>query len=394
MAQPDNFALFQPLVLGDALAGGPRAARAPAGRSSAAGCWSGWRRSPGTTACWSLATLGLAVRLGPLARLAVGGRPDRRRSRSRRPSAASRSSSSSWPRGGCASSRSSARSRRRPRRARVLFIRDDRRVELHHDAGDARPPPRHGLGPLLVHAGSAGWSPRSTSSRRSSAASCSCRSWSSAAGRAGARSTSGRSSSTPRSCSPSRRSSRRSTSRAARSSTRPSRWRRSLHPGARGRRRRRRLDRRAGARPGTRDRRHPVLHRRGRRRSPCSCAVAGSLVVHAAWDGRRERAARPSRRPSTRPARPPSDRLMSHRRGGDQVLDRATAASSWPTTRSTRSSEVARAYDIRWLVLDGRHRPGRDAGPGRRAARLDRPADSTTGIDGLDASTRVRARRR
>ena len=92
MAQPDNFSLYQPLVIASLWL----AARALRGGSARAfvgwpACWPGWRRCPATTACSSCARSGSS---SPWDRWRAwrAGRPashGRRRSRSRRPSAAS-----------------------------------------------------------------------------------------------------------------------------------------------------------------------------------------------------------------------------------------------------------------------------------------------------------------
>ena len=83
-----------------------------------------------------------------------------------------------------------------------------------------------------------------------------------------------------------------------------------------------------------------------------SCAPsAGSLAVHADWAGRQARFETVANALEAAGAKPhrPGD---VHRRVGDEVLDRARAASSSSTTRSSTIEAVARAYDIDWLVLD------------------------------------------
>ncbi len=80
------------------------------------------------------------------------------------------------------------------------------------------------------------------------------------------------------------------------------------------------------------------------------CAVAGSLVVHAAWEGRRERGLAVASTLDAAGA-PASDRVMS--------LD-AASTKYWTGHGGVvlvndpldTIHEVARAYDIRWLVLD------------------------------------------
>ena len=136
-----------------------------------------------------------------MAVLALGRRAGHLRSRLRRPPAASRRSHSSWPRGGRGSWPSSGRSRHRPRRARSSSSARSR-------SGTAsRPRPRSagcstwGWG-RCSRRGSTGSLPRYRSTSRSSPASCSPRSCSSAAGRGAGRATSARSSSTPVCCSP------------------------------------------------------------------------------------------------------------------------------------------------------------------------------------------------
>ena len=341
------------------------------------------------TALLVLAALGLAVRLGSLARLALGRRHDRPRSRSRRPSAASRSSSWSWRPwwarqlavfGSLSPSTASGK---------VLFIRDIDGVEQHHDAGHPGPPARHGhrpaardadrrarrraddlhharrpafvLAPFMVIGG---WARRR--SRRLRPVLHLRR----------------------RSCSPSRRSSRRSTCPGGTFIHSADRARAvQLHPGARGRRRRRRLGRRpaTGLGRATAPRGSSPAPSSG---SPSLCAVAGSLVVHAAWDGRRERGW-PSRRPSTPPAPPPTDRVMSIDAASTQVLDGPRRRR--PRQRPARHHPRGRARVRHPLARpgQGRLRAGRErrSWPVNRPS-WDRPADRAPGIDRAARSTR------
>ena len=111
------------------------------------------------------------------------------------------------------------------------------------------------------------------------------------------------------------------------------------------------------------------------------CAVAGSLVVHAAWEGRRERGLAVASTLDAAGAAP-TDRVMS--------LD-AASTRYWTGHGGVvlvndpldTIRDVARAYDIRWLVLDKN-----DSVPaalpvmaGDRPSWIGPPLD--TGIDGL-----------
>ena len=95
---------------------------------------------------------------------------------------------------------------------------------------------------------------------------------------------------------------------------------------------------------------HPVLHRRGHRvRRRCAPSPARSSSMPA-WEGRRERGLAVASSPR-RGRRAPSDRVMS--------LD-AASTKYWTGHGGVvlvndpldTIKEVARAYDIRWLVLD------------------------------------------
>ena len=117
MVQPDNFSLYQPLVVGALWLGRARPPGFAALVRRPRACWPDSRRCPATTDCSSSARSGwpscgtAGAPTGTTPRLV---RPSRWRPRWR----ASACSSSSWPRGGCASSTSSDRSRHRPPRAR------------------------------------------------------------------------------------------------------------------------------------------------------------------------------------------------------------------------------------------------------------------------------------
>ncbi len=89
MAQPENFAIFQPVVA--APSGSRRAAcAATAGRTPCADSWSAWPRSRGTTpSCWAAPS----VSSSSSSASARGARIDRRASASAAPSAASRCTS-------------------------------------------------------------------------------------------------------------------------------------------------------------------------------------------------------------------------------------------------------------------------------------------------------------
>ena len=372
MVQPDNFSLFQPLVLGSLWLAVRGAARlrpgvhrgGPAGRAGHARperrrAGAGDARAP--------------VRLGSLARLAVGRRGGR-------PpisvAAAVGCVGGLRPGHGAVVGAPAGRLRLALAVDRVgqgpVHPRH-RRVEQHHDAGDPGPPARHGHRPVARHAARRARRRARDLRHPGRRRRCSRRSWSSAAGRAGDRRTSARSSSTPRSCSPSRRWSRRSTSRAARSSIRPSRWRRSPtswrskaspspSPGSP-----------PGARPGTRAA-PPAFFTGAVIGFAVLCAVAGSLVVHAAWEGRRERGLAVAA--TLDAAGAPADATGSCRSTPRRPsTGPATAASSSSTTRSTPSRRSPRVRHPLARPRQGRLRPGRDAGHGRRAARLDRPAD-------------------
>ena len=108
------------------------------------------------------------------------------------------------------------------------------------------------------------------------------------------------------------------------------------------------------------------------------CAIAGALVVHAGWAGGRDGSAR-SRPRWTRRARPaPTGSCRSTPRA--PATGPGAAASSSSTTRSTRSRRSpARTTSAGWSST-GRHGRGRRPDPRRRrATRLDRPAGRQAG---------------
>ena len=349
MAQPDNFGLYEPLV--------------------AAALWMAARGLKGHPRSYALAGLlvGVAtlarndgvlvgrrrrprVRLGSLARLAEPAAPGRRRSRPgpRSPAPAlflvvvapwlarqlavfGTLSPSTGFRARCCSSATSASgtaSRRRPPSITSLA---------------------RAIGPLIASRVTGCWR-RSRSSRCSSAGSCWRRSWSSAPGVDGGRGTSARSWPTPRSCSPS-----------PALDLRGPRAGRDVHP----------LGDRAGAarlRAGPRGRRgRGRVGRRpapdaGMRRPPARfftaaavgfaviAGVLGSVATHATGPSRSDDPGRWPRR-STPPARRSrTGSCPSTRRG--RATGRAAAAWSWSNDPLDTVEQVARAYEIRWLVVN------------------------------------------
>ena len=166
MAQPDNFSLYQPLVVGVALDGRPRprAATRPRVRRWPA-CSPGSRRSPATTACSSWRRVGLVFlwdrwrvwRVGAARATAAGGIPFAARGR-RLPSRSSSCVMAPWWARQLAvfgSLSPSTHVRQGPVHPR------HRRVEQHHDAGHPRPPARDGHRAADRDAASAARSPRS-----------------------------------------------------------------------------------------------------------------------------------------------------------------------------------------------------------------------------------------
>jgi hypothetical protein len=111
------------------------------------------------------------------------------------------------------------------------------------------------------------------------------------------------------------------------------------------------------------------------------CAVGASLVVHAGWENRRERALAVAATLDTAGA-PASDRVMS--------ID-AASTKYWSghggvvlvNDPMDTIHDVARAYDIRWLVLDRRESVPAAAAilAGDRPSWLGAPLD--TRVDGL-----------
>ena len=162
LVQPDNFSLFQPLVIGVALARRARALRGSSTRAFVgAGLLAGLATLSRNDGLLVLAALGLVVRLGPLACLAV-------RSARAVPAISFAAAAGCvavfvlvmapwWARqlavfGSLSPSTASGK---------VLFIRVDRGVEQHHDAGHARSTcSAWASGPLLGDAGRRAWSPR------------------------------------------------------------------------------------------------------------------------------------------------------------------------------------------------------------------------------------------
>ena len=139
----------------------------------------------------------------------------------------------------------------------------------------------------------------------------------------------------------------------------------------------------AGGRPGSprgaglgRDVGRARVRRRGRRRSACSPRSSARARSHRSWDAKRQDmqavgdGARRRGRARDRPGH-------VDRRLRVPLLDRPPGRGRWSTTRSTRSSEVARAYGIR---VAGPRAQGQRRGRARRSwsttsGRLGRPAD-------------------
>ncbi len=146
MAQPDNFGLYQPLVVGALWAGGtrpagPRPELRPGGRcSSGLATLARSDGDPGRGDAGARSSLGSLARMAK-SRLAAAGDPGVGRGRLRRAC-----SCSSPGRGSPASWRSSAASRRRSSTGKVLLHPDVRRVEQHHDPGHPGPLPGPGAG--------------------------------------------------------------------------------------------------------------------------------------------------------------------------------------------------------------------------------------------------------
>ena len=271
---------------------------------------------------------------------------------------------------------------------KVLFIRDDRGVELDHDAGrrsttcSARGSGRCSMSRIggLVAAD------RHLHDARRGRSSC-CRSWSSAAGRGGARSTSGRSSSTRRSCSPSRRIVSAvhvpgGTFIHSAVALAPHAYILALE-GDRGRRR---LDRRPAAGAGTASAATRLfVGRRRRDRRPRRDPGRARRPRGLGREPRRPR--RPSRRRSTSPARRPDDRLMSidaagfkywTGRGGVVTPERPdrhdprgrrapTGRVARPRARRHPSPPSARSSPASPAAVDRRRRSSTIPGAGRRS---------------------------
>ncbi len=187
-----------------------------------------------------------------------------------------------------------------------------RRVEQHHDPRHPRAPAGHGA---RAAAGDPRRRPRHgrrSSSASWSAASSSCRSWSSGRGDVAARVDFGPFFLYAASCSPSPRWSARSTSRAARSSTRAvALGAARLHPGPRGDRPRGRLGRRASTGLGRRQRATRLFSGAAIGVLARHRAVGGALFVHGVWAGSRSRPSRRSPRRSTPAGAAVDDRVMS-----------------------------------------------------------------------------------
>ena len=125
------------------------------------------------------------------------------------------------------------------------------------------------------------------------------------------------------------------------------------------------------------------------------CAVAGSLVVHAAWAGRRTRF-EPSPTALDAAGAPPDRPGHVDRRVGHQVLDRATAASSSSTTRSTRSrrspaptTSAGSSSSATTAVAGGRPDPRRASDPPGSAPPVIDPAANP--VPGARRATRCHA---
>ena len=351
MAQPDNFSLYQPLVAGSLWLAG-RGLRGRPRDFVLAGLLAGIATLSRNDGVLVLAILVATVLWDRLrTRIASGGRPPRP---ARIPLVAAIGSVglfvlavAPWYArqlavfGQLSPSTSSGR---------VLFIRDISEwnsitipATLDHLLG-------MGIGPLLHDARRAGSSRPPSSSRSWSASSCSSRSWSPAPGAGGGTPCSGRSSATRSCCSRSARSSRRSTCPAGRSST--PRWRsrpratcspsRGSSPGPPGSRR--------GAAAGTRPRRARVFVG-GAVAFGVLTAVVGASTVHRSWDGKRAEHAGRRRRRSTRRARRTTDRVMSIDASGYRYWTGHPGVVLVNDPLDT-VEQVARAYGIRWLVLE------------------------------------------
>ena len=340
MAQPDNFSLYQPLVIARALDGRPRAAGVTAAPFALARAARRPRHARPQRRPVRAGGARPRLPLGSLARVAVGRRAAARPSRSRPRSAASAVfvlvMAPWWARqlavfGSLSPSTTSGK---------VLFIRDigewnsiTTPATLDHLLG-------MGIGPLIATR-IGGLDRRGDDlPRRWSAASSS-------------RPTHGRRRLGPApldrlravlrlrgaSCSPSPRSSRRSMCRAGRSSTRPSRSRRTA-TSSRSRAIVLAVAWIAARRP-TWDAATATLRVFGGAAVAFAigAAVLGSLVGPCA-PGATARADSTRRSPprSTRPAPPPTRPGHVDRRLGHAVLVPATAGSSWSTIRSTRST--------------------------------------------------------
>ena len=402
MAQPDNFSLYQPLVAGGAVDGRARPPRARRGRSSLAGLLAGLATlSRNDGAARPARRSGSSFALGPLARLALGGG----RASPAIPFAAAvgvrrRCSCWSWRRGGSRQLAVFGSLSPSTASGKVLFIRDigewnsittpatldhllgmgigpllatpDRRARRRRDHLHRRSSPAFVLAPFMVIGG---WARRRSTDFGPFFA----------LRRAPVRVLA--------------RSSRRSTCRAGRSSTRRSRSRRtptssrsrgsrSPSPGSP-----------RGGRPGTRPRRRAVFVGAvvglRRRRAPSSA----SLVVHADWDGQRERACRPSPTALDRPGAPPTRPRDVDRRvrrpqywtghGGVvlvndplETIERGRRAPTTSAGSSSTASDSVAAVDA-----DPRRRPAAGLGRARRSMTDD------GGRPGLPArpSTRVAA---
>ena len=318
-----------------ALDGRPRPQGLGPRRSPWPGCWPASRRCPATTACSSWPRSGWpssGIAGAPGARSGSARRPSRGRGRRLRRAC----SCSSWRRGGRASWRSSARSRRPRPRARCCSSA----TSTSGTASRPRPRLEHllgmGLGPLVALAGR--WADRRDDDLRD------------ARRRVRARAVHGRrrlgapAVARLRAVLPLRRAAVRVLGARLRRPrpgrhVHPLRGRAGaarLHPGPGGDRRRGRLGRRASAARGTRQaatrtfvgRGRRLRGRRGRRRRARSSTRCGRTAGPTFQDGRRRARRRPGRRRRTGscPSTPPG-----------RATGPAAAVSSSSTTRSRRS---------------------------------------------------------